>query len=227
MNESDDDASQSALLAWHDRVSALHGARVALPPRAEWDARAYRQLCGERARARERHSLFVVVLHCGKPGREHMVARWREGYLKTKRHVFASDRTDVALGTLGFPDDPGVPHRDFRTAGRYPGAHRPLTAIVDAPPSRGGGGGDAAARELRRLVDGGARGSAPPDGYMAACEAALAHFTFDPERVAADAAAAGLPAPSEDELDETASACRWLQQLIEDLIDLRVVCGGG
>ena len=138
MNESDDDASQSALLAWHDRVSALHGARVALPPRAEWDARAYRQLFGERARARERHSLFVVVLHCGKPGREHMVARWREGYLKTKRHVFASDRTDVALGTLGFPDDPGVPHRDFRTAGRYPGAHRPLTAILLANDTWGG-----------------------------------------------------------------------------------------
>ena len=39
---------------------------------------------------------------------------------------------------LGFPDDPGAPHRHYRTAGAYPGAHRPITAILFANDTWGG-----------------------------------------------------------------------------------------
>lgn len=80
---------QLQLTAWRERINSLHGPRVALP--RDLDARAYRNLFGEPASARTtKKSLFVVVLHCGKHGREHMVERWRTGYLANKaimRHV--------------------------------------------------------------------------------------------------------------------------------------------
>ena len=38
-------------------------------------------------------------------------------YLGKHRHVFASDRTDVSRGILGFPDDPGRGGVDFKTNG--------------------------------------------------------------------------------------------------------------
>ena len=41
------------------------------------------------------------------------------------RHVFASDRTDVSRGILGFPDDPGRGGVDFKTNGaKYISASR-------------------------------------------------------------------------------------------------------
>ena len=90
----------------------------------------------------KRFSAFVVILHCGSSGREHMLARWRREYLDGQRHILASDHTDLQQGLLGFPDDPGKPGTHFVIGGgKYIGAHRPLTAILFANDTWGRAGG--------------------------------------------------------------------------------------
>ena len=108
---------------YHDRIAELHGRRVSLP-NATTLAAHWQRLFGEPLEKRQSHSPVVVILHCGNKKREYRISHWRTTYLAEVRHLFASDTTNITLGTIGFPDD----HKQHQGKS-YPGSHRPLTSI--------------------------------------------------------------------------------------------------
>ena len=102
----------------------LHGPRVVLPNDLE---KAWPSLFGEQFRDRHNHVPIIVLLHCfSSERREQQLQKYlTPQYLGKHRHVFASDRTDVSRGILGFPDDPGRGGVDFKTNGaKYISASR-------------------------------------------------------------------------------------------------------
>ena len=114
------------------KLRRLHGPRVVLPNDLE---KAWPSLFGEEFKDRQNHVPIIVLLHCfSSERREAQLQKYlTPQYLGKHRHVFASDRTDVSRGILGFPDDPGRGGVDFKTNGaKYLGAHRPLIAMLFA-----------------------------------------------------------------------------------------------
>ena len=106
----------------------LHGPRVVLPNDLE---KAWPSLFGEQFRDRHNHVPIIVLLHCfSSERREAQLQKYlTPQYLGKHRHVFASDRTDVSRGILGFPDDPGRGGVDFKTNGaKYVSASRGAAA---------------------------------------------------------------------------------------------------
>ena len=94
---------------------------------------------------------FAVVIHCGASGREKLLLAAHRGWLRhvryvyvlplglheercltnrLPRHVLASTKTNSAIGSIGFPDNPGK--RGIDWAGHYRGAHRALKGILFA-----------------------------------------------------------------------------------------------
>ena len=57
----------------HSRLTTNFGPRVALPKLSELE-QSWEFLFGEPFAKRAEHSNFVVILHCGSSGREHMLA---------------------------------------------------------------------------------------------------------------------------------------------------------
>lgn len=113
----------------------LHGPRLALPDAPGALQTAWQALFGETFEERTRHTPLLVLLHCfSSERREEQLKKYlTPEYLGSQRHVFASDRTDIGRGILGFPDDPGAGGIDFKQNGRkYLGAHRPLIAMLFA-----------------------------------------------------------------------------------------------
>ena len=105
-------------------LKRLHGPRVVLPPDLE---KAWPSLFGEEFKDRQNHVPIIVLLHCfSSERREQQLRKYlTPHYLGKHRHVFASDRTDVSRGILGFPDDPGRGGVDFKTNGaKYISASR-------------------------------------------------------------------------------------------------------
>ena len=106
------------------KLKRLHGPRVVLPPDLE---KAWPALFGEEFKDRQNHVPIIVLLHCfSSERREQQLRKYlTPHYLGKHRHVFASDRTDVSRGILGFPDDPGRGGVDFKTNGaKYISASR-------------------------------------------------------------------------------------------------------
>ena len=101
---------------------------------------AWPKLFGESFEDRRSHVDVLVILHCFTSAeREKFLVKWNKEYLGHHRHVYASDRLDVAAGIVGFPDDPGTMKVDFKVNGnKYLGAHRPLVAILFANDTWGG-----------------------------------------------------------------------------------------
>ena len=102
----------------------LHGPRVLLPADLE---KAWPSLFGEEFKDRQNHVPIIVLLHCfSSERREQQLRKYlTPHYLGKHRHIFASDRTDVSRGILGFPDDPGRGGVDFKTNGaKYISASR-------------------------------------------------------------------------------------------------------
>ena len=106
------------------KLKRLHGPRVVLPSDLE---KAWPSLFGEEFKDRQNHVPIIVLLHCfSSERREQQLQKYlTPQYLGKHRHVFASDRTDVSRGILGFPDDPGRGGVDFKTNGaKYISASR-------------------------------------------------------------------------------------------------------
>ena len=123
----------------------LHGPRVVLPNDLE---KAWPALFGEEFKDRQNHVPIIVLLHCfSSERREQQLQKYlTPQYLGKHRHVFASDRTDVSRGILGFPDDPGRGGVDFKTNGaKYISASRrvevPSRHRCDSCPSHNEVGG--------------------------------------------------------------------------------------
>ena len=105
-------------------LKRLHGPRVVLPSDLE---KAWPALFGEEFKDRHNHVPIIVLLHCfSSERREEQLRKYlTPHYLGKHRHIFASDRTDVSRGILGFPDDPGRGGVDFKTNGaKYISASR-------------------------------------------------------------------------------------------------------
>ena len=105
-------------------LKRLHGPRVVLPSDLE---KAWPSLFGEEFKDRHNHVPIIVLLHCfSSERREEQLRKYlTPHYLGKHRHIFASDRTDVSRGILGFPDDPGRGGVDFKTNGaKYISASR-------------------------------------------------------------------------------------------------------
>ena len=127
------------------KLKRLHGPRVLLPPDLE---KAWPALFGEEFKDRQNHVPIIVLLHCfSSERREQQLRKYlTPHYLGKHRHIFASDRTDVSRGILGFPDDPGRGGVDFKTNGaKYVSASRgtavPLRHRRDSCPSHNEVGG--------------------------------------------------------------------------------------
>ena len=105
-------------------LKRLHGPRVVLLADLE---KAWPALFGEEFKDRHNHVPIIVLLHCfSSERREEQLRKYlTPHYLGKHRHIFASDRTDVSRGILGFPDDPGRGGVDFKTNGaKYISASR-------------------------------------------------------------------------------------------------------
>ena len=139
VNASKDECTLEEACTLTAKLRRLHGPRVVLPPDLE---KAWPSLFGEEFKDRQNHVPIIVLLHCfSSERREQQLRKYlTPHYLGKHRHVFASDRTDVSRGILGFPDDPGRGGVDFKTNGaKYISASRgaavPLRHQRDSCPS--------------------------------------------------------------------------------------------